>query len=139
MKFVEYPEVDGPEIRPSILRCPFSPCNARIIASDNLSQVKVHNSPSLVNVLKDQVHDVFYMINDVWDFDNIGVLRPATDLQQPTIDGAEPNLDIQIARLLICSECDKGPLGFAGFEGDETDVKKLKYFLSCKSVLYQLQ
>ena len=54
MKFVEYPEVDGPEIRPSILRCPFSPCNARIIASDNLSQVKVHNSPSLVNVLKDQ-------------------------------------------------------------------------------------
>jgi hypothetical protein len=139
MKFVEYREVDGPQIRPSILRCPFSQCNARIISSDNLGRVNVQNSPSLVNVLKDQVHDIFYIINDVWDFDNIGVLRPTADIQQPIIEGDDSNLDIKIERLLICSECDKGPLGFAGFEGNETDVKKLKYFLSCRSVLYQLQ
>lgn len=121
---------------PSIVRCPFSPCNARIISSENLPQVSVQNSPQLVNIQKDQQHDTFYMIDDVWQFDNIGVLRPAEDLSQPTIEGST---DIKIERLLICSECDKGPLGFAGFQGNETDIKKLKYYLSCRSVLYQLQ
>lgn len=138
MNLVEYDEVDGTEVRLSIVRCPFSPCNARIIASNGLRRVKIADSPSLVSILKDQDHDTFFAVDDVWDFDNIGVLRPSDDIKQPKI-GENNTEDIKIERLLICSACDKGPLGFAGFEGDESDVKKLKYFLSCKSVLYQLQ
>lgn len=81
----------------------------------------------------------FFKIDDVWDFDNIGVSRPSGDIKQPIIEENNKVLNIKIERLLICSECDKGPIGFAGLEGEDTDVKNLKYFLSCSSVLYDIK
>lgn len=74
----------------------------------------------------------FFQIGDMWDFDNIGVLKAvALDVSSPVGPLAK------VERLLICSECDQGPIGFAGYlDADQTDVKKLVSFLSCESVLY---
>ncbi|GMM33039.1 hypothetical protein DASC09_003640 [Saccharomycopsis crataegensis] len=104
----------------------------------------------------------FFKIGDAWDFDNIGVSRPS-DIAQPIIHGAEgssgPVEDqgkINIQRYLVCADCDRGPLGFAGFVVDEDEKKygeeeeedgdariknanKLVYFLSCDSVKYELR
>lgn len=123
-----------------IVRCPFTKCNARIILVnkslyDNFQTVK--NSPEMVQPQESsgEGKEDFLKINDVWDFDNIGVSRPSDDLKQPEIDSTT----FKIERLLVCSECDRGPLGFAGHETEETDVNKLKYFLSCSSVVYNVE
>lgn len=118
------------------LKCPFTKCNATIISYNNLSPVKVENSPQMLYPSNyepsNEVFTDFFRINDVWDFDNIGVSRPSDELKQPKVSDSS----FTIERLLICSECDRGPLGFAGHEQGETDVSKLIYFLSCESVLY---
>lgn len=78
----------------------------------------------------------YLQVQDVWDFDNIGVSRAVPELLKEEDVG---NL-AKVERLLICSECDKGPIGFAGYiEGNETDHKKLQYYLSCESVVYDTQ
>lgn len=128
-----------------ILRCPFEKCNTRVIPlTDALrtSETTVHNAPPMLDVSEEasaqtsqEEKELFFKIDDAWDFDNIGVSRPAPDLKQPSIH----NTDFSIERLLICSECDKGPLGFAGFLDGETDIKKLVYYLSCSSVLYDVE
>ncbi|GEQ67456.1 hypothetical protein JCM33374_g1121 [Metschnikowia sp. JCM 33374] len=122
----------GPELPEAILRCPFPECHARIIRLDAKlasTQVKLDNAPQMT-----ADSELFFTIADVWDFDNIGVSRPAPDLEKKTVAPLA-----RIERLLICSECDKGPLGFAGFVSeDETDVKKLAYYLSCESVKFDI-
>ncbi|CUM54026.1 unnamed protein product [Debaryomyces tyrocola] len=127
-----------------IIRCPFGPCNTRIIMlSEKLlsNELIIQNSPDMVQISDntDSNPNQFFKINDVWDFDNIGVSRPSSDIKQPVIEENNKVLNIKIERLLICSECDKGPIGFAGLEGDDADVKNLKYFLSCSSVLYDIK
>ena len=116
----------------AIIRCPFDTCNARIIKLDSKlagSQTTIANAPQMT---ADSEH--FFAIADVWDFDNIGVSRPAPGLETKIVQPLA-----KIERLLICSECDKGPLGFAGFiDGDDTDVKNLTYYLSCESVKYDV-
>lgn len=125
----------------TIIKCPFGSCNTRVIMlSDKLlsSKLNIQNSPEMVQISDniDGNANEFFKINDVWDFDNIGVSRTSSDIKQPIIEENNKVLNIKIERLLICSECDKGPIGFAGLEEDDTDVKNLKYFLSCNSVLY---
>lgn len=128
-----------------ILRCPFKACNARIIgSSEKLLANKMHldQTPEMMLPSGETKHveEYFFKIDDVWDFDNIGVSRPAGDLAKPIIipGPGDDTIELNIERLLICSECDKGPLGFAGIEsGQELDHKNLKYFLSCASVLYE--
>ncbi|RLV89575.1 hypothetical protein JA1_005092 [Spathaspora sp. JA1] len=124
-----------------ILRCPFKECNARIIEySPKLIPIKVENSPETIKAIKDQLPTIehstnFYQINDVWDFDNIGVSRPSSVLDEPIVGH---DATVKIDRLLICSECDKGPLGFAGIPTDkEHHHTNLKYFLSCTSIMYE--
>lgn len=125
-----------------IIRCPFDKCNARIIVLSKqylANEITIQNSPEMVQLTgtsDDQTH--FFKVNDVWDFDNIGVSRPADGLSQPTVEEGE-NMNLRVERLLICSECDKGPIGFAGFQDGNNDVKNLKYFLSCNSVLYDVK
>ncbi|KAG7194195.1 uncharacterized protein KQ657_004905 [Scheffersomyces spartinae] len=129
-----------------VIRCPFSGCNTRIITRDdtlNESIQIVKNSPSMLQSTSIQEekdndnHTCFFKINDVWDFDNIGVSRPAADLNHPKFGGEDDaSSEFKIERLLICSECDRGPLGFAGFFNGENDVQKLSYYLSCSSVVY---
>lgn len=127
-----------------IIRCPFGSCNTRIIVLTEMllsNELRIQNSPNMVQLSDDSENTAtqFFKINDVWDFDNIGVSRPSDDIKQPIIEENNEILKIKIERLLICSECDKGPIGFGGLQGDETDVKNLTYFLSCNSVLYELK
>ena len=102
--------------------------------------VAVGQIPSVDEPRTESTSD-FYKVDDVWDFDNIGVSRAVENLSSPielALDPGEP-VTLNIERLLICSECDKGPLGFAGIsEKDAADVKNLKYFLSCNSVVYDV-
>lgn len=142
----EYQEIFTEDLPPEgkfLIRCPFKSCNTRIIPlSNKLTQQKcdISNAPLMLNISEKDSESVlgkYFKIDDVWDFDNIGVSRPSNSVQDPIIKENGEELNIKIERLLVCSECDKGPLGIAGFEGEETDVQKLKYFLSCNSVLYE--
>lgn len=132
-----------------VIRCPFTECNTRIIPLSTVSanKTEIEDSPDMIAISEsspipantiDGVSD-YFRIEDVWDFDNIGVSKPSDQLKQPIVKNKDQSISLfKIERLLICSECDKGPIGFAGFEDGETDVKNLKYFLSCNSVLYDV-
>lgn len=151
MTILEYYSLQNEAAVPSkcIIRCPFSSCNTRIIllSTVNANKAQIEGSPDMIAISESSpvpantiegVSD-YFRVEDVWDFDNIGVSKPSEDLKQPTIKNKDASISLfKIERLLICSECDKGPIGFAGFEDGETDVKKLKYFLSCNSVLYDV-
>ncbi|CAK9437242.1 uncharacterized protein LODBEIA_P16200 [Lodderomyces beijingensis] len=144
-------EADNVQI---VLRCPFPQCNARIIPySSKLHPIAVEQAPSCIEVQDLQycttattaeqiprlapVTTKFYQIDDVWDFDNIGVSRPSDAISSQTPIMAKNNEQVHVERLLICSECDRGPLGFAGLSTlDDNDHKNLKYFLSENSVVY---
>lgn len=107
------------------------------------SVATVTNAPQMMAVSKDSSEDLtgFYQINDMWDFDNMGVSRASEDLPQPLISvGDNEPVNFGIERLLVCSECERGPLGFAGYIGDvEKDPKNLRFYLSKGSVLYDVK
>lgn len=78
----------------------------------------------------------FYKVDDVWKFDNIGVSRK---IPEDKGDVIVDDKVIKVQRLLVCSDCDKGPIGFAGIvHGDGDEVDNLVYFLGSDSVLYEL-
>lgn len=78
---------------------------------------------------------LFFQVADVWDFDNIGVSKAVPELHKSEAVG-----DLaKVERLLICSECDRGPLGFAGYvNAEDTDHKNLTYYLSRETVKYDV-
>ncbi|KAF3989633.1 hypothetical protein FT663_02726 [Candidozyma haemuli var. vulneris] len=132
MSLVGFSEISNKQFPKSIVRCPFGKCKTRIILmNETLAKRRreIGNAPPMAS---DSKH--FFELDDVWDFDNIGVSKAASELQSSSKVG-----DLEkVERLLICSECDQGPLGFAGFRNpEETDVKKLCYYLSCESVMYE--
>lgn len=67
-------------------------------------------------------NNVFYKAKDIWEFDNIGVSKPPSSLQEAEVikvkseDGDVHNY--AILRYLVCGECDKGVFGFGGFLTD---------------------
>lgn len=132
MSFIAFSELLEKEFPRSIVRCPFGKCKTRIILMNEklaLRRRTIGNAPPMASESKN-----FFELDDVWDFDNIGVSKVALQLQSSLKVG-----DLEkVERLLVCSECDQGPLGFAGFRNpEETDVKKLCYYLSCESVVYE--
>lgn len=141
-----------------ILRCPFDKCDCRIIGYklklDNLVAIKhevdcveLDDELKFVNGEKSQEFRDFVRLNDSWDFDNIGVSKP-TELQNPVLKENGNLQDIDIQRYLVCADCERGPLGFAGYLGpveigDTEDeriekTKDLVFFLSTDSVKYEL-
>ena len=116
-----------------VLRCPFAECNTRVILLTpelKSSLATIEGAPEMLASSTDanEIAHEFYVINDVWEFYNIGVSKPTEETPTSTIP------DFTIQRLLVCSECDRGPLGFAGYTGSDDDVKKLRYYLSFTSV-----
>lgn len=120
-------------------RCAFPNCNSRIISVSNPKVVSIEGAPNLLKVSRDlQETSLFYQVDDVWKFDNIGVSRPSKLQEIPPKVNGEKVLEIE--RLLICSDCDKGPIGCAGhIEGEPKEVNSLRYFLSVNSVLFQVE
>lgn len=123
----------GGEFPAGIVRCPFDSCNTRIIGlSPKLTStmIRLANAPAMAGDGKS-----FLEINDVWDFDNVGVSRVAPELKESEAVGQLSKVE----RLLVCGECDKGPIGFAGYvNAEDSDVKNLRYYLSCESVKYDV-
>lgn len=126
------------DISTQIIRCPYSKCHTRIIKPNTTKTHDFENSKIAIDFLKvdnntDQSNDgadgIFLKINDAWDFDNIGVSKEIPNDES----------EIKIERLIICSDCERGPLGFAKFDDDEKDksVQNLKYYLHLNSCLYQ--
>ncbi|KAI3405933.1 hypothetical protein KGF56_001152 [Candida oxycetoniae] len=134
------------EKRKVLLKCPFKECNTRIISySSELHPTYIEQAPNCLQI-KTQDEAVpkvaskttdFFQVDDVWSFDNIGVSKPSSEIQKDPIV-AKDNEHIEIERLLICSECDRGPLGFAGVPRDsEKTHENLKYFITRDGFRYE--
>ncbi|EGV61356.1 Guanine nucleotide dissociation stimulator for Sec4p [Yamadazyma tenuis] len=122
------------------VKCPFPNCDTKIISyTEPLreSVVQIPSAPEMVNLEKTPSSSKFFRISDMWDFDNIGVSRPLEQYTDFKIDSQT----FDIERILICSECDKGPIGFAGHFNHDTEKSPntLTYFLSCNSMVYSGQ
>lgn len=121
------------------VKCPFPNCNTKIIPYNKSLKDSIQiicNSPEMVNVEESEIQLEFFKIKDMWDFDNIGVSRPLQEYKDFKVN--DKRFDIE--RLLICSECDKGPIGFAGhYEDEEKLPNTLTFYLSCKSMKYDIQ
>ncbi|KAG7876907.1 hypothetical protein KL905_005196 [Ogataea polymorpha] len=138
------------------LRCPF--CLCKIISSTpakpqyssilpiSTEFAFVDLSPSLeISSHKADHNDVFFHVGSMWDFDNIGVSRPSSELAVEMENLANKDkMVLQIARFLTCADCDKGPLGFAARHKSAPPDKpengeNLIYFLRGRSCLYDTQ
>lgn len=132
-------EKDHDNINGYIIRCPFDSCGTRIISLSPLlmdQRVEVPESPEMVQLADDTGGVEFFRIEDAWDFDNIGVTKPIEDSGETNVILGSDLKNVKVERILACSECDRGPLGFAAYENGNTDIKALKYFLRCRSVIY---
>ncbi|CAM9019882.1 unnamed protein product [Wickerhamomyces anomalus] len=139
---MSYTKFDPKEdITTKIIRCPFSKCNTRIIKPKvaNLHEFKIGLNFLKIDeneIQESAKHDrIFLRIEDAWDFDNIGVSK---DIKTHAL--ADSIEDDDVERLIVCADCERGPLGFAKFDKDENsskDVKNLKYYLHLNSCLYQ--
>lgn len=73
--------------------------------------------------------NIFYKAKDIWEFDNIGVSKPPSDLKEPEIftlkaiaDGEVHNF--AVIRYLVCGHCDRGAFGFGGYLMDLEELNK---------------
>lgn len=128
------PYTPSKDLKKTIIRCPYSKCHARIIKPTNQSIQKFQLSQNFlkINELTDTINDdEFLRVEDAWDFDNIGVSKEVPNKE-------EEKDDDDIERLIVCADCERGPLGFAKFDKDDIkDVKNLKFYLHLNSCLYQ--
>ncbi|KAG7692208.1 hypothetical protein KL930_005146 [Ogataea haglerorum] len=135
------------------LRCPF--CRCKIISSTpqrsryaSISPMPrefafVDLSPSLqINSHVPDHNDVFFHVGSMWDFDNIGVSRPSSEIavEMENLENQD-KMVLQVARFLTCADCDKGPLGFAAQDkctppDKPENGENLIYFLRGGSCLY---
>ncbi|OWB85527.1 hypothetical protein B5S33_g4195 [[Candida] boidinii] len=180
-----------------IIRCPFKNCNSRIIQvspelSKKLPRYNINNLENvLISILENDEHGneesddsrisigaksdggaasnlkKLIKLNDMWDFDNIGVSRPNSNLINESFiikdvdyidsDNLKDDIgkSIEVIRYLVCADCDRGPIGIAANiidpiseeqDGHGKDLDKvnanpntLVYFLSVDSVLYELK
>ncbi len=104
-----------------------------------------------------KLDDLTLEVTDVFQFDNIGVSRSGLSPNSKPIkftisnnEGKESATIVTIDRLLVCADCDKGPIGFAGLLSDDVKenekeldrVKKslaLRYYLNLNSVIYRFR
>lgn len=121
-------------------QCLFSRCSTDIIpVTGELFTTRIELSHTPEMLVPDETNDnqpnIFYRVNDMWDFDNIAVSRDAGI--DTTVVLPDTDTKLTIERLLICGECNKGPIGFAAkHEADSADPKNLVYFLACNSISY---
>lgn len=104
-----------------ILKCPFRDCAAKLITQTELQKTVKFVDPFKTIQLGDSTQErstsiptEFLIIHDVWDFDNIGVSRimeGTGDLEYLDLRIASDQILNKQERLLICGECDRGPLG----------------------------
>lgn len=102
------------------ITCPFDLGTSIIdlpkLSGDNIMELKSPiNSNSIIQFKKplNSNGGGFILINDVWDFNNVGVSKQSNlnlELELKMTNGTFKLFKID--KLLICGECDKGPIGF---------------------------
>ncbi|CCE62730.1 hypothetical protein TPHA_0D00870 [Tetrapisispora phaffii CBS 4417] len=104
------------------LRCSFTDCNSMIINLDDDKIVSMSDEIYAAFKLmqqKDGSHNnKFMIVNDIWDFDNVGVSR---DIPEQVVDNNGELIEVEISdeqwsiskclKYLLCADCDKGPIG----------------------------
>lgn len=129
--------------------CTFSDCGCKIIKVDTTPIVKLPSNVldkfHLMQKGKDQHKDQeidgysnFLLINDVWDFDNIGVSKeiPTTSEILDHIEFEYGNEKWEInkhLKYLVCADCDRGPIGIVCSIKCDGQMKTV-YLLSLPSV-----
>lgn len=139
--------------------CSFEQCQCKIINLDSLKKIEL---PQIVmeqfqimelgdktlnkedgNNTKDDDGDKmikFALVNDIWDFDNIGVSRnlPADlNLQSEEsykMDGITWRV-VKCVKYLVCADCDKGPIGIICQVENEDKHVKQTHMLSLSSII----
>jgi hypothetical protein len=73
--------------------------------------------------------NVFYKAKDIWEFDNVGVSKPPSNIKNAEIftlkaceDGEVHNY--AVVRYLVCGHCDQGAFGFGGYLMDLDELDK---------------
>ncbi|QLG71307.1 hypothetical protein HG535_0B03460 [Zygotorulaspora mrakii] len=136
-------------------RCSFEDCNSAII-DVNVDDVillpsSVLRDAKLMQLSKKpsetQQTNEFLLVNDVWDFDNIGVSKEVPEgftneenMREVQFEhgGSFWRMD-KCLKYLICSDCDKGPIGFGCSLSNQAQrgaQNKVVYLLSLESVKY---
>lgn len=138
--------------------CAFKDCGSKVI---KINEANIVNFPDSIidafrlmrdrsNESKEQVE--FLIVNDVWDFENVGVSK---DIPPPNITlmkDNETDLEEEVSyefnhdnktwkilkclKYLICADCDKGPIGMVceAAEKENDSAKKAINFLNLGSV-----
>lgn len=71
--------------------------------------------------------NLFYKAKDIWEFDNIGVSKPPSNvhdaeyIKMKNEDGETHHF--AIVRYLVCGTCDQGIFGFGGYPSDLEDLE----------------
>ncbi|KAH3901793.1 guanine nucleotide exchange factor DSS4 SCDLUD_001572 [Saccharomycodes ludwigii] len=110
------------------VKCPFKQCNCSIISYNEKENqpinlpLSVYDDYKLLLKNKDtKATGKFLIVGNIWDFDNIGVSKTLSFFENKDdnmsklefvnpIDNKRYNIT-QIFKYLICSDCEKGPLG----------------------------
>mmetsp|Transcript_9846 Transcript_9846/g.14418 ORF Transcript_9846/g.14418 Transcript_9846/m.14418 type:complete len:165 (+) Transcript_9846:96-590(+) len=89
-------------------------CGSQFISSDKCERVEHERSQKHFQQLanggqqegdkKETISSSFWMVPDVWDFDNIGQTRAVPSV---SFDGGNTAEKVY----LVCADCDKGPVG----------------------------
>lgn len=72
--------------------------------------------------------NTFYRAKDVWEFDNVGVSKPPSDLRNAEIiklESEEGDVhNFAVVRYLVCGHCDQGAFGFGGYSLNHIDEEE---------------
>ncbi|CDK29662.1 unnamed protein product [Kuraishia capsulata CBS 1993] len=156
---LKYQQLKQSKPQSAILRCSSTGCNCRILEvkdfnsdlqSNDFPLTKITNAPKMPQTielgneeaLSDESQGLFYSVDDMWSFDNIGVSKTTEKFEGTEEIKTEAGETIYFQRYLICADCDRGPIGFAGYLGDakrSDDGSGLHYFIHPESVRYEIK
>lgn len=116
------------------LLCPWCAGKVAAVGEDHTVDT-IDSAPPVVVGVEDEprvaAQTRFLRFASMWDFDNIGVSRPEVEVAPPSVELET----VTIHRYLVCADCDRGPLGFAGSAAANPDPAALTYWIgeeSCK-------
>lgn len=118
-------------------KCAFPGCNSAIIevTDSRIAHLPAHAVDTLqIMQRKDSSDDRFVIVEDVWDFDNIGVSKelPLAPTDEISFDWNSTSHTVtRCIKYLVCADCDRGPIGVLA----QTTEGRQLYILSLASTV----
>ncbi|EDO14519.1 hypothetical protein Kpol_274p2 [Vanderwaltozyma polyspora DSM 70294] len=134
-------------------KCVFDNCNSQIITVDESKVIEWSSDVyDIFKLMQNNIKDVslgkFLIVNDIWDFDNVGVSKEIPQDLELQLDDSKFILNFKgntwevtkCIKYLICADCDKGPIGMVCEIADVSnkDNKNQINLLSLNSINYEL-